>query len=200
MSRSSNIEDIIIFSMDKICQVNKYLSWEAAKNEGISLIQLQIIDHISRVPEQSVTVSSIAEEFELTKATISESVNNLVEKGYLEKNSDLKDKRIVYLSLSKNTKKRLNSLMNKDMIIKDILQKIPDLENLKVADFFQTYFKHLIDENIVQKVRMCFDCDNFEENAKPGSRTPNLCRLTNTYFSNVQMNTNCSHYLKVVSN
>ncbi len=198
MSEQKNIVDIILFSMDKICQINKYLSWEAAKKEGISLIQLQIIDHISRIRESSATVSGIAEEFELTKATISESVNNLVDKGYLEKKSDPHDRRTVYLSLTKNTKRRHGNFINRDRILKDILLKIPDLENLKIADFFLAYFKNLIDENIIQMVRMCIDCANFEENAKPESQTPHFCRTTKKYFSNVQMNTDCYSYLKAV--
>lgn len=200
MSKDGTIENLILFSMEKICQVNKYLLWEMAKKEGISLVQIQIIDHISRIPSRHATVSGIASEFELTKATISDSVNNLVEKGYLEKVADENDRRIVYLSLSRDTKKRIHRIISKDRILRDILSQIPNLETLSVADFFQTFFKQLIEKNIIQMVRMCIDCDNFLENAKPETKKPHLCRMTGKYFSNAEVNTNCRHYLKLVSN
>lgn len=196
MPGESNLSDIILFSLDKLSHLNKYLSRETAGKEGLSLIQLQIIDHICRSAPYTVTVSSIAEEFELTKATVSESVNNLAGKGYIEKSHGRHDKRVVYLTCSKNAAKPVAAFLEKDKILNKILLNIPDLENMKVADFFPVLFKQLIDENIIQQVRMCIGCGNFEENAKPGSITPHHCRLTGRYFNNVQMNTNCNHFIK----
>lgn len=59
--------------------------------------------------EQPLTLTELTSSFSLNKSTLSRQVNNLVKKGWVIKDSG-KDKRFMYLVLSKEAKQLINSV------------------------------------------------------------------------------------------
>lgn len=67
---------------------------------GLQPIQGQILDYLAQCNSMSDTPAAVAEYFGLTKGTVSQSLQVLERKGYIEKNPNEQDRRILHLRLS----------------------------------------------------------------------------------------------------
>src|SRR5687767_3898697 len=82
----------IVAGLERIALVYRTLLWEESKKFGLSPIQIQILIFTDshRLP---ATVSYLAEEFNVTKPTISDAVKSLLEKKLVIKIADKIDSR-----------------------------------------------------------------------------------------------------------
>ena len=113
--------------------------------KDISVTDMHIIEAVG-VMEQR-TMSKIAKSLNVTMGTLTIGVNGLVKKGYVERNRSLKDRRIVYASLTVKGKAAYVHHMrfHKDMInsvINDVTEEEAEiltrtLKNLE--NFFQKW-------------------------------------------------------------
>jgi DNA-binding MarR family transcriptional regulator len=67
---------------------------------GLQPVHIQVLEYLSTCNRFSDTPASVAEYLGLTKGTVSQSIQVLVRKGYLDKSQDIEDGRVVHLSLS----------------------------------------------------------------------------------------------------
>ncbi|MGO1470654.1 MAG: MarR family winged helix-turn-helix transcriptional regulator [Tissierella sp.] len=119
------------------------------EKEGITVSQFAVIKDIeinSFIDEKELGVRAvkIAERLDMDKPTISGIINRLIDKGYIEKTSNSKDKRSFILKLTLKTKNKLSSLEKiNDGVISDALKGLDEKE---VKEFKSTIKK--IIENI----------------------------------------------------
>lgn len=64
----------------------------------LSISQFQYIDAIHELKEPTIT--TIARQLSMTKASVSAGINRLIDKGFVTKTQSQRDKRIFYLSLT----------------------------------------------------------------------------------------------------
>ena len=69
---------------------------------GLQPIHIQVLDYLSACNSYSNTAVGITEYFGLTKGTVSQTLQVLERKGYIEKHIDEEDARVTHLTLSKN--------------------------------------------------------------------------------------------------
>ena len=100
--KASDINEKIAFSLERISQIFRILLWEKAKKFKLSPIQIQFLLYLNNHKAYFCTVSNLAEEFSLTRATVSDAVKALVKKKLLLKRASPKDGRIFILKLSQN--------------------------------------------------------------------------------------------------
>ncbi|MEL6143604.1 MAG: helix-turn-helix domain-containing protein, partial [Bacteroidota bacterium] len=74
---------LVVF--DRIAEVLRVQLWETAKQYGLTPLQIRTLQFIKHRAPDEVTVSLLAETFQLTKPTVSETVRLLVKKQYVEK-------------------------------------------------------------------------------------------------------------------
>ncbi|MGZ8137529.1 MAG: MarR family winged helix-turn-helix transcriptional regulator, partial [Methylococcaceae bacterium] len=67
---------------------------------GLQPVHVQVLDYLSTCNRFSDTPASLAEYLGLTKGTVSQSLQVLERKGYVEKRQDSVDGRVVHLTLS----------------------------------------------------------------------------------------------------
>ena len=82
---SDKIENKIIVGLERVSEAFKSLLWEKAKLHGLSPIQIQILLFIQTHRRELCSVSHLAQEFEVTKPTVSDAVRVLDKKGLVEK-------------------------------------------------------------------------------------------------------------------
>lgn len=98
--QQKEIQAKIISSLERISETFRVLLWEHAKVVGLSPIQIQLLVFIAYHREELSQVSHLAEEFNMSKPTISDAVRVMHQKGYLLKNPSPQDKRAYTLRLS----------------------------------------------------------------------------------------------------
>jgi DNA-binding MarR family transcriptional regulator len=67
---------------------------------GLQPVHLQVLDYVSRCNRYSDTPAALANYLGMTRGTVSQTVLLLERNGFIEKITDMQDKRIVHLKLS----------------------------------------------------------------------------------------------------
>ncbi len=188
---SQNIEEKIAFGIEKLARANRALIWEIAKQENLSPIQIQFITFLKDHPEGFCTVNNLAKEFDLSKATVSDAIKSLKNKGFLIKKRKKDDGRVFILHLTEAGEKLENRVsIWSDLLVEHIRQFTSDKKE-KILIYIMELLKSLKKAGIISVAKMCFNCANFKGNAYPGSRKPHYCMLTNTPLAISELTIDC---------
>ena len=98
--QNQNIESRIVVALERISEAFRVLLWNESKENSLSPIQIQILIFIQFHAQEKCKVGYLADEFNMTKATISDSVRVLHAKELLTKETDPLDTRSSTLSLT----------------------------------------------------------------------------------------------------
>jgi DNA-binding MarR family transcriptional regulator len=77
---------------------------------GLQPVHVQAMEYLGQCNRFSNTPAALTEHLGLTKGTLSQTLQVLVRKGYIEKQADTKDRRIVRLKLLETGKQLLNNI------------------------------------------------------------------------------------------
>lgn len=84
---------------------------------GLQPIHIQVLDYLSACNSYSNTAVGITEYFGLTKGTVSQTLQVLERKGYIEKYLDEEDARVTHLVLSKSGEDLLEEASHDDIFV-----------------------------------------------------------------------------------
>ncbi|MBR6537053.1 MAG: MarR family transcriptional regulator [Lachnospiraceae bacterium] len=105
---------------------------------GVSQTQCFLIVEIGRKP--GISVKELAEILRMDKSAISRSVEELVQKGFVERNPSKEDRRYVELRLLQKGQERFEKIEH-DMYLKfkDVWERIPEEKRGQVLESLQLY-------------------------------------------------------------
>jgi len=170
----SDIDYKIASALEKITQVERTVLRDMAKRENLSPIQIQFLIYLSKYPLQLRTVSSLAREFDLSKATVSEAIQALETKGLITKFREEEDRRSYGIALTTEGKKTTRRIQNWENILIKHLHRFQPEEKERVFLFLAELIKSLYDDGVISIPRMCIACKNLE--IRPGKKY--YCTLT----------------------
>jgi MarR family transcriptional regulator len=73
--------------------------------QDLSISEMHLLEAVGKNKEEGRTVSDIAEELKITPPSVTNAINKLEKKGYVQKNRSKKDGRVVYITLTRLGKK-----------------------------------------------------------------------------------------------
>ena len=91
--QNQKIESRIVVALERISEAFRVLLWNESKENSLSPIQIQILIFIYFHSHEKCKVGYLADEFNMTKATISDSVKVLLSKELVAKETDPIDTR-----------------------------------------------------------------------------------------------------------
>ena len=105
---------------------------------GVSQTQCFLIVEIGRAP--GISVKELAEILRTDKSAISRSVEELVQKGFVERNPSKEDRRYVELRLLQKGQERFEKI-ERDMYVKfkEVWEKIPEEKREQVLESLKLY-------------------------------------------------------------
>jgi DNA-binding MarR family transcriptional regulator len=103
--QNSNIESKIVASLERVSQAFRVLLWNESKEFSLSPIQIQVLIFLLHHTEEKCKVSYLADEFNMTKATISDTIKTLEQKQLIRKEYELHDTRSFIIHLTNMGKK-----------------------------------------------------------------------------------------------
>ena len=105
---------------------------------GVSTTQCFVIVEIGRNP--GISVKELAEILRIDKSGVSRAVEELVQKGYVERNPSKADRRYVVLTLLSKGQERFEKIEN-DMYFKfkEVLEQIPEEKREQVIEALKLY-------------------------------------------------------------
>jgi DNA-binding MarR family transcriptional regulator len=99
--QNENLESKIIAALERISQSFRVLLWDESKEYSLTPIQIQVLIFILTHSREKRKVSYLAKEFNMTKATISETIKILEQKQLISKEYESDDTRSFVINLTK---------------------------------------------------------------------------------------------------
>jgi DNA-binding MarR family transcriptional regulator len=193
MEQAGNTAKKILSAMEKLTQIQRILLWDVAKIEGLSPIQIQFLIHLGRYRENLCTVSVLAREFDLTKATVSDAINTLVSKGMASKFRERLDRRSYSIRLTAKGRSALKRIEGWQDRLLERINSFSDAEKEGALMFFMKLIKLFYDDGIISRARMCITCENYTRISEDDTGDY-YCRLTGETLTRGDLSLGCENY------
>ncbi|MCA6379120.1 MAG: winged helix-turn-helix transcriptional regulator [Cytophagales bacterium] len=191
-NQNENIDSRIVAAMERVSQAFRVLLWNQSKETSLSPIQIQILIFLMFHSEEKRKVSYLAEEFNMTKATISDSIKVLAQKRMISKKSEMHDTRsyVIYLtSKGLEVAKKIATFAGRMQTPINRLD-LADKENLLIS--LMDIIHYLNKTGVITIQRMCKTCVYFS----PGSDTTHhFCRLLNQKLFDKDLRIDCPEHV-----
>ena len=183
-------ESKIVVALERISEAFRVLLWDAGKAYGLSPIQTQILIFLLFHSPEKCKVGYLAAEFNMTKATISDSVKSLLQKGLVEKLDDEKDSRSFGLALTKEGKKVARETSLFAGAIQTPLSTLTPAQKEIMLNGLLRLIQDLNKAGVITPQRMCFNCRFYED--KNGTH---FCNLLNSPLANPDLRVDCPEHV-----
>lgn len=193
--QNRSTESKIVASLERIAQAFRVLLWQESKEFSLSPIQVQVLIFLLHHSEEKRKVSYLADEFNMTKATISDTIKTLEQKNLISKDYEQHDMRSYIINL---TNKGKDIAGKTSFFTKEIRTAIDELhqddkENLLLS--LLNIIRHLNKSEVITIQRMCMSC-LYYQSSDNGQK--HFCKLLNQDLHIADLRIDCpEHELKV---
>ena len=189
--QNSSIESKIVASLERVSQAFRVLLWNESKEFSLSPIQVQVLIFLLTHSDEKRKVSYLAEEFNMTKPTISDTIKTLEHKLLIQKEYEQHDTRSYIINLTKKGKTiaKQTSLFAKQIQVPIDNLHSTDKKNLLLS--LLDIIHHLNKSGIITIQRMCFTCHFYKSN-KSGQE--HFCGLLNTKLADTELRIDCTEH------
>ncbi len=179
----------IVAGLERISQAFKVLLWDKAKELGLSPIQIQLLIFCAYHESDLNNVSLLAQEFNVTKPTISDAVKVLFKKELIEKVYSSTDSRSYAIQLSSSGKDVVDQTEN---FAQEVTWAVENLTEVDKANFFKTLSQILFRLNkvgVLSVQRICYGCRFYEKNGQQP-----YCNLLEKRLENTEIRLDCPEF------
>ena len=162
--QNQHIESRIVVALERVSEAFRVLLWNESKENSLSPIQIQLLIFLKFHTARKCKVSYLAREFNMTKATISDSVRVLLSKKLVSKEVDPSDTRSFTLSLTKDGQKVVEKTSLFASSIKQPIDKLTEDQKTVMLNGLLQLIHDLNKSGVITVQRMCFTCSNYEKN------------------------------------
>jgi DNA-binding MarR family transcriptional regulator len=186
---NQNTSTKIIVALQRISEAFKVLLWDKAKELGLSPIQIQILLFVDNHNDDLCNVSHLAEEFNLTKPTISDAVKVLNNKGFIEKGYSTTDSRSYTIQLTTTGKDIVLQTEQFANPIQATLHNIGTDSQDELFKILSEVIYKLNQNGILTVQRMCYGCRYYQKNNQQ-----HYCNLLNTELLTKDIRLDCPEF------
>lgn len=192
--QNSSIESKIVASLERVSQAFRVLLWNESKEFSLSPIQVQVLIFLLHHSNEKRKVSYLADEFNMTKATISDTIKTLEQKQLIKKEYEQHDTRSYIIHLTKKGKDTAEqtSLFAKQIQVPIDKLHTTDKENLLLS--LLDIIHHLNKSGIITIQRMCFSCSYYHKN-----ENIHVCKLLNQQLQSSEIRIDCPEHQPVIN-
>ena len=189
--QNKNSDSKIVAALERISQAFRVLLWNEGKEFSLSPIQVQVLIFLLHHSDEKRKVSLLANEFNMTKATISDTIKALEQKQLIKRECEPHDTRSYVIHLTKKGKEiaAQTSLFTKELQTPIYKLNDDDKENLLLS--LIGIIHHLNLAGVITIQRMCFTCAHYKTNYK-GQR--HFCQLLNTKLTTSGLRIDCPEH------
>ncbi len=148
----------IVVALERISEAFKVLLWEQSKEHKLSPIQIQVLIFIDTHPSQLAKVKYLSEEFNVTKATISDTIKTLKKKELIIKEQEVTDNRSYQIILTSKGKEVVQKIAHYPSILEKSILQIAIDDKKQLYNNLVFLINHLNTSNVISMKRMCFSC------------------------------------------
>ncbi len=188
-TQEKKIESKIVVALERISEAFRVLLWNESKENSLSPIQVQLLIFLLFHAREKCRVSYLADEFNMTKATISDSVKVLQQKGLIQKVQDEYDSRSFTLELSPEGRQTAQQLSLFTRHLEKPLDKLTLTQKQVMLDGLLRLIHELQKAGIITLQRMCFTCAHYRI-----EKDKHYCRLLETVLQDKDIRIDCPEH------
>lgn len=190
--QDKKVENKIVVALERISEAFRVLLWKEGKENSLSPIQIQILIFLLFHSQEKCKVTYLADEFNMTKATISDSVKVLLQKDLIKKTEDASDTRSYTITLTPEGKEVAEKASSFANAIAKPLDKLTAEQKTIMLNGLLHLIHDLNKAGIITVQRMCLTCTRYS--FKNGIH---YCSLLQSELSNEELKVDCpEHELK----
>lgn len=176
-------------ALERISKAFRVLLWEESKLHKISPIQIQLILFCASHKKEELTVSFFAKEFDLTKATISDSVKVLLKKGLLNKSIDPTDTRSYTVQLTSKGKEIADKTIGFSTALNQSIDMLSNENKGVFLNQLLSIIQGLNQQEVISIQRMCLTCYHYQKN-----ENSHYCNLLDKPLKNRELQIDCEDH------
>ncbi len=161
-SQQHSIESKLVVALERISEAFRVMLWQQSKAQGLSPIQIQILIFCRFHHQAMCKVGYLASEFNMTKATISDSVKVLEKKGLIDKEPEPEDSRSYLIKITAEGERLLRKVAPFANEMVTAVQGLSSLEKVNMFSGLLRVIHHLHEKGIISIQRMCQTCRYYE--------------------------------------
>jgi DNA-binding MarR family transcriptional regulator len=187
--QNTSIESKIVASLERVSQAFRVLLWNESKEFSLTPIQVQVLIFLLHHSSEKRKVSYLADEFNMTKATISDCIKTLEQKELIEKKFEPHDTRsyIIHLTKAGKTIAKKTSFFSEQIQIP--IDKLPSTDKDKLLVSLLEIIHHLNQTGIITIQRMCSTCQFYNSN------NGHFCELLNQKLADSELRIDCAEHI-----
>lgn len=187
--QNRRIESRIVVALERISEAFRVLLWNESKERSLSPIQIQILIFIQFHSMEKCKISYLADEFNMTKATISDSVRVLLAKEMLNKETDPSDSRSYTLSLTNQGRIVAKEVSFFASALEKPIDKLSDEQKSTMLNGLLNLIHDLNRSGVISIQRMCYSCSNYsKENGE------HYCNLLKSVLADNELRVDCPEH------
>lgn len=187
--QNQHIESKITVALERISETFRVLLWQQAQELKLSPIQIQILIFCCFHPVAKCKVGYLAQEFNLDKSTISDSVKVLEQKKLIEKITTPEDGRSYTIGLTNAGLQIARQTASFASSLEKPIEELSDTQKELLLLSLLELIHKLQRAGIISLQRMCFSCQYFQKNNRGY-----YCKFLNTDLSTHDLRVDCPEY------
>ena len=187
--QNQNVDSRIVVALERISEAFRVLLWKESKENSLSPIQIQLLIFLLFHDLEKCKVSYLAGEFNMTKATISDSVKVLLAKKLVDKVPDLNDTRSFSLSLTPEGRKVAEKASIFSSSIEKPIEKLNPDQKKAMLNGLLKLIQELNKSGVITVQRMCFSCSNFQSD-----KGSHYCNLLKSELAESEIRVDCPEH------
>lgn len=189
--QNKNIESRIVAALERISQAFRVLLWQESKDFSLSPIQVQVLIFLLHHSPEKRKVSYLAGEFNMTKATISDTVRILKEKKMITREPESSDTRSYIINLTKKGKDIASKTSSFSTEIRLPIEKLPHDDKEDLLLNLIGIINHLNQAGVITIQRMCQTCSFYRTDVN-GQK--HFCKLLNKGLQTTELRVDCPEH------
>lgn len=188
-TQNHDLDTKIVAGLERLTLAFKTLLWDKAKEHLLSPIQIQLLIFIHYHTTEKTTVSYLAKEFNITKATVSDAVKVLEQKGHIEKISSGKDTRSYTMALTGTGLEIVNDTENYPAPFTGIVSAFDMADKITLWNGIASLIIQLNKMEVISTQRTCPNCRYF-------SKTDGIsyCGLLDKFLQDTDIRIDCPEF------
>jgi len=184
--QNQHLESRIVVALERISEAFRVLLWYESKVTGLSPIQIQIMIFLYFHEAGRRKVSYLAQEFNMTKPTISDAIKVLEQKQLIYKETESEDSRSYIIHLTdKGIKVAQKTVLFANGMQHPFAQMTTEQKEILWRSLLELIYK-LQQAGIIQLQRMCFTCRFYGKAQEGHDHFCNLLRIP-LYTANLRI-------------
>lgn len=182
----------IVAALERLAEAFKGELLKAYKQHHLSPLQVQVLIYLLFNPQEQRTVSGLAQNFKVTKATISDAIRTLEAKNLLDREPCTQDTRRIYLNLTPEGQAMAKEV---SLFANGILKAVQTLSEDKksvVLEALLQLIHQLQQTGIISLTRMCFSCQHYQ--SRPDINPQHYCNLMDKPLAPNQLRLHCPEH------